>query len=400
MFLRPFNRNYNLVTMRGKDITEFNDRNDKLVRLRIKKCQASNKRTYFRLTGTVNKEHIDQQFKSKALALNTVYSLENRENAARSKLNSVVTELSGAQIADATAAIYKLPEGVALTQVVDFYLQHRPSSDELLAKAYDDYLAEKRRIGRRERTISDIEFVLKRFLKNYGWKMCSSIIREDAVKYIERGKVSAITQNNRQRVFNGFFNFCVKRDWMTDNPLAKYDLIKVRESETNFFSVDEVQIILSLIKEDTYKALMPYIILMLLCGLRNEETRRLKWEKLNFQSDHVYIRIDADVAKTNSRRIIQTTDAATRLLNYCLEQNLTELRPRNFRKRFDKLKAATGLDWRPNILRHTFGTYRYALSENAEATSKKMGNSPTVLKKYYDGLATKREAEKFFELKI
>jgi len=37
--------------MRGKDITEFNDRNDKLVRLRIKKCQASNKRTYFRLTG-------------------------------------------------------------------------------------------------------------------------------------------------------------------------------------------------------------------------------------------------------------------------------------------------------------------------------------------------------------
>jgi integrase len=139
---------------------------------------------------------------------------------------------------------------------------------------------------------------------------------------------------------------------------------------------------------------------MLLCGLRNEETKRIKWEKLNFQSDHVYIRIDADVAKTNSRRIIQTTDAATRLLNYCLEQNLTELRPRNFRKRFDKLKEATGLDWRPNILRHTFGTYRYALSENAEATSKEMGNSPTVLKKYYDGLATKREAEKFFELKI
>lgn len=354
----------------------------------------------FRLTGTVNKEHIDQQFKSKALALNTVYSLENRENAARSKLNSVVTELSGAQIADATAAIYKLPEGVALTQVVDFYLQHRPSSDELLAKAYDDYLAEKRRIGRRERTISDIEFVLKRFLKNYGWKMCSSIIREDAVKYIERGKVSAITQNNRQRVFNGFFNFCVKRDWMTDNPLTKHDYIKVRESETDFFSVDEVQVILSLMKEDIHKALMPYIILMLLCGLRNEETKRIKWEKLNFQSDHVYIRIDADVAKTNSRRTIQTTEVATRLLNYCKDNSLTNPHPKNFRKRFDKLKAATGLDWRPNILRHTFGTYRYALSENAEATSKEMGNSPTVLKKYYDGLATKREAEKFFELEI
>lgn len=386
--------------MRGKDITEFNDRNDKLVRLRIKKCQASNKRTYFRLTGTVNKEHIDQQYKSKALALNTVYNFKNRENAARSKLNSVVTELSGAQIADATAAIYKLPVGVTLTQVVDFYLQHRPSSDELVAKAYDAYLAEKRRIGRRERTISDIEYVLKRFLKNYGWKMCSSIIREDAVKYIERGKVSAITQNNRQRVFNGFFNFCVKRDWMTDNPLAKHDYIKVRESEKNFFSVDEVEIILSLIKDDTHKALMPYIILMLLCGLRNEETRRIKWEKLNFQSDHVYIRVDADVAKTNSRRIIQTTDTATRLLNYCKDNSLTDPYPKNFRKRFDKFKVATGLDWRPNILRHTFGTYRYALSESAEATSKEMGNSPTVLKKYYDGLATKREAEKFFELEI
>jgi integrase len=144
-------------------------------------------------------------------------------------------------------------------------------------------------------------------------------MREDAVKYIERGKVSAITQNNRQRVFNGFFNFCVKRDWMTDNPLAKYDMISVRESEKHFFSVEEVQKILSLIKDDKHKALMPYIILMLMVGLRNEETRRLKWEKLNFQSDHVYIRIGSDIAKTNSRRMIQTTDAATRLLNYCVE---------------------------------------------------------------------------------
>lgn len=386
--------------MRGKSVTEFNDRNDKLARLRIKKCQAPNKRTYFRLTGTVNKEHIDQQHKSKALALNSVYRFKNRENAARSKLNSVVTELSDAQIADATAASYKLPETVTLSQVVDFYLQHRPSKEEHVEKAYDAYLTEKRRLGRRERTISDIQFVLKRFLKNYGWRMCSSIMREDAIKYIERGKVSAITQNNRQRVFNGFFNFCVKRDWMTDNPLAKYDMISVRESEKYFFSVEEVQKILSLIKDDKHKALMPYIILMLMVGLRNEETRRLKWEKLNFQSDHVYIRIGSDIAKTNSRRMIQTTDAATRLLNYCVEHNLTELRPKNFRKRFDRLKNETGLDWRPNILRHTFGTYRYALSENAEATSKEMGNSPTVLKKYYDGLATKSDAEKFFELGI
>ena len=136
------------------------------------------------------------------------------------------------------------------------------------------------------------------------------------------------------------------------------------------------------------------------CGLRNCEACELSWDKIRFDVNAVSINIDARIAKTSSRRHITVQKNAAKLLNYCRDKNLTDPYPKNFRKRFDRLKAATGIEWSSNILRHTFGTYKYAFSENAEATSKAMGNSPTVLKKYYDGLATKRDAEKFFELRI
>ena len=138
----------------------------------------------------------------------------------------------------------------------------------------------------------------------------------------------------------------------------------------------------------------------MLCGIRRSEITKLDWSHIEFNGEETSIQISAEIAKTDSRRTITLEPFAINLLEYCHDNALTEPYPKNFAKRFNKLKRETGLNWTKNKLRHTFGTYFYAMSQDAETTAYRMGNSPSVLKKYYNGLSSKSNAEKFFNLNL
>ena len=376
------------------------DRNNKIVRFTLKKGKNTSGTTHYRVTGTLHKEHLDKKFKQRWEAERFINDLQKQEDAARSKQNNINTTLTQEQVNDATAAFDMIPKDVSLSQIVNFYLHHKPQEEKSVQDAYEHYLAEKERVGLSKNTTREIKTVMKPFVKAFSYNLTSSIQEVDLAKFIQKGKVAPQTQNNRQKVYHKFFNFCLKQDWVSENPLRRYDKIKIVHDTVQIFTPMEAKTVIETAAHENHEILLPYITLMMFCGLRNSEASKLPWDKIRFDGDTVNIHIDAKVAKTASRRSITAQRNAAQLLKYCKDNSLTNPYPKNFRKRFDKLKAATGLDWRPNILRHTFGTYRYALSENAEATSKEMGNSPTILKKYYDGLATKREAEKFFELEI
>jgi hypothetical protein len=60
----------------------------------------------------------------------------------------------------------------------------------------------------------------------------------------------------------------------------------------------------------------------------------------------------------------------------------------------DSLKIPT----RKNGLRHAFCTYHYALHANENLTAAQAGNSPAMIHAHYKGLATKVEAEKWFNV--
>ncbi len=51
-------------------------------------------------------------------------------------------------------------------------------------------------------------------------------------------------------------------------------------------------------------------------------------------------------------------------------------------------------------MRHSFGTYHYALNGNSISTSRELGHKAddTVLFDHYRALTTKNEAEKFFSI--
>ena len=69
-----------------------------------------------------------------------------------------------------------------------------------------------------------------------------------------------------------------------------------------------------------------------------------------------------------------------------------------FNSQLDAFRQTVGLKGKHNVLRHSFGTYRYALTDNADKTSKEMGNSPATLKKSYARVATPAQGAEWFNL--
>tara|TARA_B100001057_G_scaffold494895_1_gene592535 strand:- start:3427 stop:4587 length:1161 start_codon:yes stop_codon:yes gene_type:complete len=376
------------------------DRNNKIVCFTLKKAKNTSGTTHYRVTGTLHKEHLDKKFKHRWEAERFIDTLQKQEDAARSKQNNINTTLTQKQVNDATAAFDKIPKKVSLSQIVDFYIHHKPDEEKSVSEAYEHYLSEKKRVGLSKNTIREINTVMKPFVKEYSYYLTSSIQEADLSKLIQKGKVSDQTQNNRQRVYKKFFNYCFTQDWVSQNPLRRYGMIKIDHDTVKVFTPKEARTVIETVAHKDHEALLPYITLMMFCGLRNSEASKLSWDKIHFDGDTVNVYIDAKIAKTPSRRCITAQNNAARLLKYCKDNNLTETYPKNFRKRFDRLKAATEIEWSNNILRHSFGTYRYALTDSADATSKEMGNSPAILKKYYNRPVAKSDAEKFFELEI
>ena len=59
---------------------------------------------------------------------------------------------------------------------------------------------------------------------------------------------------------------------------------------------------------------------------------------------------------------------------------------------------AAGITWEENLLRHSFGTYRLAVTKNAATVAEEMGNSAGVVRTHYTNVAGPAEATAYWRV--
>ena len=136
--------------------------------------------------------------------------------------------------------------------------------------------------------------------------------------------------------------------------------------------------------------MIPYLALGLFAGVRPMEIERLSWK--NILSG--FIEITADKAKTRQRRLISIADNLQQWLNLGGELPVT-----NKRKRIAKLISYIGLNWKPDIMRHSFASYHLALHRNEALTCYEMGDNSMTLFRHYRKLVTQEQAAEFFAIR-
>ena len=191
------------------------------------------------------------------------------------------------------------------------------------------------------------------------------------------------------------FEFAVARGYAADNPLSVVESVKVRNSEIGIYTPQEIARLLAAASPE----FRPCIVLGAFAGLRSAEIERLEWSNIDLAGGHIIV--GASRAKTASRRVVPVADNLKAwLAPYAGHQG--QVWPgghEEFYKAQQETAKAAGVPWKPNALRHSYASYRFALTGDAGRVAGGCGNSASVIHRHYRELVKPADAERWFGVK-
>jgi len=303
---------------------------------------------------------------------------------------------SDAQRADARCAFEELTafQGATLSDAARHYADFLRRNErtvpvsELIAL----FLAAKKADGRSTRYLTDLKSRLKDFKESFGAKLAAAISTRDLDDWLRALELGPQSRINHRRVLHALFNFACVREYARENPVTKTSRPKVLQKEPGILSPSQLGQLLDVADA----RLRPVIAISAFAGLRPAEVRRLNWDAIDLEQR--LVTVSAQTSKTASRRHVPMSD---NLLAWLLTapQRKGPVTPVAARQMLLDAREAAGIGtWPHDALRHSWVTYRFALTNDAARTAAEAGHDQAILHRHYRALATKAEGERWFAI--
>lgn len=101
-------------------------------------------------------------------------------------------------------------------------------------------------------------------------------------------RLSAKTVLEHHKLISAVLEQAVKESLIPFNPANRADLPKVTHKEVNYFQPEQIHAISSALENEPFKWKM-LVHLFLITGARRGEILGLKWDKVDFEKNHIYI---------------------------------------------------------------------------------------------------------------
>lgn len=268
--------------------------------------------------------------------------------------------LSLLELDDARQALQALPEGVRITDAVNFYLQRKGAAERVtLAEAADRYIDAKVTRNLRPRAIKSARILVNRLAGALPDTCVADITLLDLETALEEFGVAGTTWNNYRRAWGAFFEWCVKRNYATDNPARRMDAHSVDDADPRFFAVDAARAWFEALQAHD-PVLIPYYALGFFGGIRSAELARLSGDCITPD----LIRVTPKNAKTRDMRNFRPWPTLRAWLEAFpppagpIAHTNQHRRAHAVREKIAKFK------WIPNGARKSWATYGCALSED------------------------------------
>lgn len=152
---------------------------------------------------------------------------------------------------------------------------------------------------------------------------------------------------------------------------------------------------------------LPFVALGGFAGLRSIEILRLEWKDIWFEKG--YVEVGRDKSKTATRRLAPICPALAQWLKPYAKKDgpvLPDIRNEvHFTRLFAAAKSTLNDEkGKPRVklvhngLRHSFCSYRMAVTKSAPQVALEAGNSPKMLFEHYRELVTEAEGKEWFSL--
>lgn len=195
-------------------------------------------------------------------------------------------------------------------------------------------------------------------------------------------------------ILHSIFAYGFRREWCDGNPVDRIEAPRVEEREIRPLSVAEVRRLQEVVRQPKHEAMRLSLHLMLYCGIRPAEVRRLNPETdIDWQERQVIIRPGR--SKTGGGRVVPLRGAS-----WLLQGGGLLTIPRNWERRWGALRREVGFrGWPADVLRHTFASNHAAYYRNLPALQLEMGHRDLSLlsSRYVNPLhGSRREVREFW----
>jgi len=215
----------------------------------------------------------------------------------------------------------------------------------------------------------------------------------------QRG-VSPRTRKNLLLIIRTLFNFAKSQGYLPKNQPTEADSVitpKVRGGDIGVFTPKQLAALFTGTRKhaahDEYKL---WLALGAFTGLRTEELKRLDWGDVS--PSRGYVEVRARKSKTGARRLVPIQPNLAAWLNH-FGRPAGPVFPRaRAEERVHEYAKRLGIEWPNNALRHSYATYRLAVTADMARVAMEMGNSPAMIVKHYRELATEAEGNAWFSI--
>lgn len=301
-------------------------------------------------------------------------------------------QLSVAARVDAAKALAMLPAGVPLVDAAAAWLASRKAVETPpLVDAVSAWLAGKRATGRREKTIAGYAHFADRLLSHFPGERVGDVTGARLEAWFEALGLSGETWNWHRRVASSLFGWCVRKGLASGNAAGMIEVAIIDRGGVEILTTAQSAALMRA-AEKLRPTMLPYLALGLFAGLRPTELRRLDWRAV----EPSHIRIGSGVAKARSMRLVDVRPTLAAWLDgRRRESGAIEYSRRHLREVVD----AAGIEWTPDILRHTFASMHLADGGDPAATAFQLGHAGiAVLDTHYKALVSQVEARAFWRI--
>ena len=299
-------------------------------------------------------------------------------------------------VAHEFARAFDILGGANIVEAARYYRKHVDVDLPQLSvrEAVEKFRAAKHAEGLSAMYLKDIRGLLGDFARDFQCPL-SSIQPEDLRDYLNGKRVGLVSKENRRRMLVVLFNFAKAQGWLHANQETAADALgtyKIKQRDVEIYTPAELSKLLNATDAD----FMPYLALIAFGGVRREELHKgLSWGAINF--DRATITVPASVAKTGrKRKIVMNENLLQWLLSYRVKSG--PIFAKDPRKRIAKVLKVSGVKWKRNGLRHSFGSYRMEQTKNEGLVALEMGNSPKVVKDHYFEIVDEHDAKAYWSI--
>jgi len=282
-----------------------------------------------------------------------------------------------------------------------------------VAEAAMRFIADKRETrGKSARYTADLTGRVRSITEAFGAKVMATVTAGDLDAWLRAKTKSPSHRATLRQALVTFWRWARMKEVVPDRTTAAERTTKPNPQKGSIGVLTPVQLrdVLRAVRADY----LPWALLQSLAGIRTNElfperyqsTGKdvLRWDDIDFEDPHIYIR--DEVAKTGQSRVVPLLPVLAKWLAPIAGEG--PICPRDepswYRRKGDKsvvqsVVEAAGLDyWPQNCLRHSYGSYRTAITQDIGKVSLEMGNSPSVVRRNYLKAQTPAVAKEWFAL--